>query len=249
MHKKPFILFNGGDGSGKGVQKERVASLVGEYVSVREPGGTKEAEIIRDILLSTTHREEDREECFHILFESPLHTLTHTYLTHAYNEIRRNGLNGAAEVYLYAASRNESNKNVVQKARRDGRIILGDRSVACSMAYQAGSRGMGADWVWSVNEPTLDGAFPDLELFLDVPTSVAQKRLEARTEKRDRLDLESLSFHEKAREGYLTYYKTYCPYPYAIVPADGTIEDVHSTIMDVLRSSNLYDSLIEKGED
>lgn len=236
--KEPFyLILNGGEAVGKGTQKAKLLEGHEEWVQVREPGGTKEAEVIRAVILEKDMNIDDRIAVIRDLAENKnITALCKHYLLHAKEEMKTNGLSGEAEAYLYAASRQESNQKIVVPAKREGKTIVGDRSVACSMAYQGKARGQGMDFVWNLNRPTLDDAYPDLEIFLDLPLEESTRRLEGRTEKQDRMDLETSEFHRNVREGYKDYYENFCPYPYEIIDASGTIEEVHEKIKKVIDS-------------
>lgn len=234
--KNPFYLvLNGGEAVGKGTQKEILLTLYENTVQVREPGGTPEAEKIRTVLLDKDISIQERVQVINeLLRQDEIAVLTQKYLKIAQKELMQNEMNGKVEAYLYAASRSESNANVVVPAKLKKKMIIGDRSVACSMAYQGKARGLGMDFIWGINEPAIKGAMPDLEIFLNLPLEKAQERLKGRTEKQDRLDLESLDFHERVREGYMEFYENYCPYPFVIIDASGTIEEVHEKIRETV---------------
>jgi dTMP kinase len=140
---------------------------------------------------------------------------------------------GLMEAYLYAASRNETNNKLVIPMLKEGKTVVGSRSVACSMAYQANARNLGFETVWSINKPALTKK-PDFEIFLDIPTEIAMERLSKRTSKQDRIDNESYEFHKKSREGYLKYYEEYCTHPVYKIDASGTLEDNIKEVMNIL---------------
>ena len=237
MNQPLFVILNGGEAVGKGTQKQKLVDLYPDAIQVREPGGTPEAEIIRLALLEKDDTLDERiEKINQVLAVEHLEPITRDYLLKAKAEMQKNGLNGNAEAYLYAASRAESNQKVVKTALENHQIVLGDRSVACSMAYQGYARGVGMDFVWELNQPTLENAMPQLEIFLNLPLEETQKRLAGRVEKQDRLDLESKDFHQKVRQGYLDYYENYCPYPYVILDASGTVEEVHEKIKETIEN-------------
>ena len=233
--KNFYVVINGGEGAGKGVQKELLENYVGESVSVREPGGTKEAEIIREVLLNANYDDTKRIEELEKVKNMDIEPLTKEYVEKAMEIIKKETINGEAEMYLYAASRNESNKKVVIKAKKEKKIIIGDRSVACSMAYQGYARGLGMEKVWEVNKPTIENAMPDLEIYLEISVEEAEKRLLNRKDKYDRLDQESSNFHEKVRKGYKKYYEKHCPYKVIYLNADDAIENVHKKIIETIK--------------
>lgn len=236
------IYFNitGPDGVGKDSVLANILNKLINYKTFREPGGTKEAEVIRNIILCI--EDNEREKYFKEVLELDLLKKTKVYVEKAY-EIFKNFSNineaedkdvGLMEAYLYAASRNETNNRLVIPSIKDGYTVIGSRSVACSMAYQANARDLGYDLVWEINKPVLT-KIPDFEIYLDIPTEIAMERLKGRTGKQDRLDNESFEFHKKTRDGYLTYYEKYCPYPVYKVDASGTIEENTNKVLEIIK--------------
>ncbi len=110
-----------------------------------------------------------------------------------------------AEMLLFAAARAQFLEEVVRPALAAGRIVLSDRSVYASLAYQGYARGLGVEVVRCVNEVATGGLYPDLALFLDVPPEVGLARV---TRARgaaglDRMEGEDAAFHARVREGFL----------------------------------------------
>ncbi len=114
------------------------------------------------------------------------------------------GMDGRTEALLYAAARRQHYVEKIEPALRDGKIVICDRFIDSSLAYQGYARGLGVDEVLSINEFAIDHVFPDLTLFLDVEPELGLRRIHRDAEREvNRLDLESLTFHQKVREGYL----------------------------------------------
>ena len=241
IHSLPHInlqqdlYFNivGPDGAGKDSSLEKVIPLLENVVLFREPGGSPEAEIIRNIILTTS--EEKRKKSFELIRESSILDKTRALIELA-EEKYKVGEMDMMEVYLFAASRSETNEKVVKLALKNGQAVMGSRSVSCSMAYQAHARGMDKDFVWETNMKAID-RLPDFEIFLDVPTSVAMERLSKRTGKVDRLDLEGEEFHRKSREGYLDFFEQ-GHFPVFFVDATKSIEEVANAIYRIIEREN-----------
>lgn len=230
-----LLILNGMDGAGKGVQFEQLYKIIPNAKRLREPGGTVEAEKIRQVILSVELTLHDRLEILKgLLNDDAVVELCKNYLSQANIEMRMNGLTGTAEKFLFAASRAQTNLTLVKPFVEKGEIVLGERSVACSMAYQGHARGLGMDEVWNINKKAIESSFPNLEIFLDVTPEIAQKRLKGRTNKQDRLDKESYEFHKKTRDGYMNFYERYCPYPYQIIDASGTVEETFKKIKNTI---------------
>jgi len=235
--KGMLVILNGMDGAGKGVQFEQLYALFPEAIRLREPGGTPEAEQIRFVLLDNEATLEERCAILErLLSNQHVTALCKTYIQKALHVLHEEGLTGDAEAQLYAASRAQTNLALVKPHLQEKKFVLGERSVACSMAYQGHARGLGMEKVWTINLPAIAETLPTLEIFIDVDPSIAQERLKGRTEKQDRLDKESFEFHQKTRIGYLDYYQNYCPYPYQIVDGSGTIEETFDQIQEVIVS-------------
>lgn len=113
-------------------------------------------------------------------------------------------MDGRTEALLYAAARRQHYVEKIAPSIEEGHIIICDRFIDSSLAYQGYARGLGIDEVLSINEFAIEKVFPDLTIYLDVDPEVGLKRIHEHGNREiNRLDLESLAFHQKVREGYL----------------------------------------------
>jgi len=113
-------------------------------------------------------------------------------------------MDGRTEALLYAAARRQHYIEKISPSLIEGKTIICDRFIDSSLAYQGYARGLGLDEVLSINQFAVDNVFPDLTLYLDVDPELGLKRIrENENREINRLDLESLAFHQKVREGYL----------------------------------------------
>ena len=138
-------------------------------------------------------------------------------------DINNKEMTSETETLLYAAARMQHLSERVIPALKMGKVVLCDRFLDSSLAYQGYARGIGMDNVLKANSFALD-MLPDLTIFIDVTPDVALKRLSGR-DKADRLDLEAMDFHQKVYDGY---HKVLEMYPNRIVRIDGnqSLEDV-----------------------
>ncbi len=123
-------------------------------------------------------------------------------------EIRKIILNGKysamcdeCEALLYAAARVQHLKEIIIPALEAGKLVICDRYVDSSLAYQGYARGLGTEFIESVNYFALGNYRPDLTIFLDLPPREAFERKHGADEN-DRMERLGLEFHEKVYEGY-----------------------------------------------
>jgi dTMP kinase len=124
-----------------------------------------------------------------------------------------------AEAALYAASRAQHVEEVIRPALERGAVVLCDRYVDSSVAYQGVARGLGLERVLELNLAAVGGLLPDLTFLLLVDPAVAASRM---TPDRDRLEREDTGFHERADAGYRTLAKRF---PERIVTIDGALPE------------------------
>ena len=108
---------------------------------------------------------------------------------------------GTCEALLYAASRAQHVHQVIRPAVEAGKVVLSDRFVDSSVAYQGGGRAMGVDMIRQINEPAVDGMLPDATVYLAIDhTTAMNRRLSA--SRPDRLEMESGAFHGRVQTAY-----------------------------------------------
>ena len=113
------------------------------------------------------------------------------------------------EALLFAASRRQHITEKIKPALDTGKIILCDRFVDSSIAYQGAGRKIGVEEVASINKFATEDLKPDLTLYLDVDAQVGLNRIGSKESNRekDRLELEAITFHNRVRSAYLTLLK------------------------------------------
>ena len=110
-------------------------------------------------------------------------------------------MDAKTEALLYAASRAQHVHQVIRPAVERGELVLCDRFVDSSVAYQGGGRELGVDTIQQINEPAVDGMMPDATVYLDLDHREAlMRRLNA--SEPDRLELQDVEFHERVEKAY-----------------------------------------------
>ena len=153
-----------------------------------------------------------------------------------------NGKNTAmcdeCEALLYAAARAQHLNEKVRPALDEGLLVLCDRFVDSSLAYQGYARGLGMDFVSSINSFALENYMPDLTLFLNISPKAAFERKHGADEG-DRMEQLGLAFHRKVYEGYLKLSEMY-PERIVKVECGGSKWDTAERIYGILRERKIF---------
>ena len=176
--KKPFfIVFEGVEGCGKSFQsnkllnnlkKKKIPSLL-----TREPGGTKSAELIRNLILKDYFNKGNKEK-----FDKYTDTL------------------------LYLAARNEHVKNKIKPSLKNKQVVICDRFTDSTLAYQVYGKKVNINLINSVHKYILNGLKPNITFILKVSSKASLKRLKMRRTK-NRYDNFAQSFYTKAQKSFL----------------------------------------------
>lgn len=204
MNKGKFIVFEGGDGSGKSTVLEMVYNYLIENgidcIKTREPGGIKISEDIREVILDTKNTSMDPK----------------------------------TEALLYAAARRQHLVEKVIPELDKGRIVLCDRFIFSSLAYQGYARNIGVDEVYQINKFAVGDYMPDLNIFFDVSPEVGLERINSNDNREvNRLDLEKINFHHKVREGYNTLIEKNKE-KFEVIDAEKSLNEVFDSVKSII---------------
>ena len=172
-----FIVFEGGDGAGKGSALAAVAEALGadgmEVLTTREPGGTPEGLELRGLLLSAAGSVWDQ----------------------------------GSELLLMTAARVQHVKRVIRPALTAGKIVLCDRFVGSTLAYQGGGRGLPLALIRDLHRIFVDDLWPDLTVLMDVDAATglgrSRQRLSSAKADEGRFEALDLDFHQRVRGVFL----------------------------------------------
>ncbi|PTH25406.1 dTMP kinase [Staphylococcus auricularis] len=137
------------------------------------------------------------------------------------------------EALLFAASRREHLVGRVLPALEKGQVVLCDRYIDSSLAYQGYARGIGMKEVEAINAFAINDVYPDLTVYLDVSVEVGQARIQQNQRSQNRLDRETRQFHEKVVEGYQQIIQRDSA-RFAVVDVDQEIDTVVATTYDAI---------------
>ena len=169
-----LITFEGGEGSGKSTQSQILYDTLiekgFEVTKTREPGGTKFAEIIREILVQGDS----------------------------------NKIDNISELFLFAAARTDHVQKVIKKSLKDNKIVICDRFIDSTLAYQGYAGNLDLDIVKEVNKISIGEIYPDITFIFDIdPTQGIERALEE-SNKETRFEEKDIMYHKKIRDGYLS---------------------------------------------
>lgn len=163
-----FIVFEGGEGSGKTTQAKKLAEMLDQLliptVLTKEPGGTLFGGGIRKMLL----------------------------------EPQRSFSSKKAEALLFAADRAEHHEAVIKPALGRGEVVICDRYIASSVAYQAYAGGLDPEDVYQTSEWAVDGLMPDLTIYLDIPPEKGLARAS-----KTHFENKGLPYHQDVHRGFM----------------------------------------------
>lgn len=194
-----FIALEGIDFTGKTTQREFIAETFRdagfEVIITREPGGTPQAERIRDLLL-TPHQED---------------------------------LTPIAEVLLFFAAREQHLATLIRPALARGAVVITDRFVDSTYAYQAAGGGVSEAWINDLSEMVVADHQPDMTFLLTMDPQQAKLRANARGAL-DRMEDKADEYYVKAQQAFI-YRALQAKHRYKIVEAGGDIESVRAQIL------------------
>ncbi|MFM1864410.1 MAG: hypothetical protein RL677_190 [Actinomycetota bacterium] len=192
-----FIVFEGGDGAGKTTQIEKLAEFL---------------------------RSKNREV---LVTREPGGTVMGKSIRDWLLEQTEVEVDPKSEALLFAADRAHHMHTLIRPALAANKIVIGDRHIDSSVAYQGVARNLGIENIKNISLWAVDGILPNLIIVLDIDVEVGQSRLN----RKDRLDRESKEFHEKVNKAYLEL-AAMNPKKYLIIDAQLPIDEIARQIQD-----------------
>ena len=180
--KKPFfIVFEGVEGCGKSFQSKKLYNKLKKKkissILTREPGGTKSAELIRNLILKDYFKKKKQEK-----FDKYTDTL------------------------LYLAARNEHIKNRIKPSLKKKKVVICDRFIDSTIAYQVYGKKVDHIFIKNIHNKILDGIKPNIVFVLKVSKKSSKYRLKKRRTK-NRYDNFAQSFYTKAQKSFINLAK------------------------------------------
>lgn len=141
------------------------------------------------------------------------------------------------EALLYARTRRQHLVEKVKPALEEGKIVLCDRFIDSSLAYQGYARGLGIDEVFSVNQFAIGSLMPNVTIYFDIDPEEGIKRIDLNdAREKNRLDLEKLHFHQLVQKGYEEVMNRF-PGRFRIVDASQSVELVLKRVNNIIEEA------------
>ncbi|MBO5286165.1 MAG: dTMP kinase [Clostridia bacterium] len=141
------------------------------------------------------------------------------------------------EALLFAAARAQHVNDVIKPSLEQGVLVLCDRFIDSSLAYQGVANGLGFDYVEQINNRAIDGCYPDATIFLKITPEEAFSR-KGGADLNDRIEQSGMDFHKKVYSGYLTASKVYTD-RFLPIDCSGTVMETHNKIINALKDKGI----------
>lgn len=204
--KGKFITFEGCEGSGKSTQ----IRLLSEYL--------------------------DKSGAQYIVTREPGGSVIAERIRKIILDKDNDGMSDECEALLYAAAREQHLKDIVIPALNAGKLVICDRYLHSSLAYQGVARGLGERYVESINVHAAEKFAPDLTVFLNISPEDAFSRKHG-ADKNDRMEMQGLEFHKRVYSGYLKMAEKY-PY-FRPLDCGGSKTETHAKIISLLKAEGI----------
>lgn len=200
--KGKFITFEGCEGSGKSTH----VALFKEYL--------------------------DRNGIDYLFLREPGGTDISEKIRSIILDINNDEMSDYAEALLYASARAQLIDEKIIPALNDGKLVVVDRYIDSSFAYQGYARGLGIDFIKKINCYAIEKCMPDCTVFLDISPKQAFER-KGGADKDDRLELSGMEFHENVYKGYLKLIES-DPSRFIVINPSGTKQETHEQIINAI---------------
>ena len=191
------------------------------FVTIEGPEGSGKSSVTKEVVKLL---EQDGEHV--VLTREPGGTPISEQIRGVILDKENTAMDPVTEALLYAAARRQHLVEKVWPLSKEGKVIISDRFIDSSLAYQGGARGLGIDYILEMNQFATEGYQPDLTLLFDIDPRIGLARIAANKGREvNRLDLEKIDFHDSVRQTFLSLAKRF-PQRFVILDASKPFEEV-----------------------
>ena len=196
-----FITFEGGEGSGKTTCIKRIVEIL------------------------------EKEGNSVVLTREPGGTPISEEIRNVILDKKNTDMDPRTEALLYAAARRQHIVQKILPSLKEGKIVISDRFLDSSLAYQGGARGLGIEEIYRMNQYATEGLEPDITFFFDIDPEEGLRRIASNAGREvNRLDVEKLAFHQTVRGAFQELAKRF-PKRFVVIDASQKPDDVFNAVL------------------
>ena len=200
------------------------------FITIEGPEGSGKSSVTKKVIELL---EKEGYSC--VLTREPGGTPISEEIRNVILDKKNTNMDGMTEALLYAASRRQHLVEKVWPLSKEGKIVISDRFLDSSLAYQGGARGLGIDKILALNMFATDGFFPDLTLLFDIDPEIGLNRINKNANREvNRLDLEKIEFHKNVRATFLCLAERFND-RYVIIDASKPFDEVVKTTYEIIK--------------
>lgn len=200
------------------------------FITIEGPEGSGKSSVTKKVIELL---EKEGYSC--VLTREPGGTPISEEIRNVILDKKNTNMDGMTEALLYAASRRQHLVEKVWPLSKEGKIVISDRFLDSSLAYQGGARGLGIDKILALNMFATDGFFPDLTLLFDIDPEIGLNRINKNANREvNRLDLEKIEFHKNVRATFLCLAERFND-RYVVIDASKSFDEVVKTTYEIIK--------------
>ena len=207
----------------------------GKFISIEGPDGAGKTSVVKALVAKL---EADGLTDF-MTTREPGGIKISEQIRNVILDVENTEMDARTEALLFAAARRQHLVEKILPALEAGKLVICDRFVDSSLAYQGVARNIPTDLIWEINQFAIDNHLPDLTILIDVPAEIGLERINQAKGQRqyDRLDREGVSFHNLVRDAFLSFEAS----SDRIVLVDGTqtIDEITEKIYHILKEKQM----------
>lgn len=209
---------------------------IGKFISIEGPDGSGKSSLVKELTRQLTDLGYEV-----LATREPGGSPIAERIREVILDVENTAMDAKTEALLFAAARRQHLVETILPALDEGKLVMTDRFIDSSIAYQGVARGIPAEDIWAINQFGIEDYMPDLTLLIDVPAEVGLERIYKAQGQRqfDRLDQESIEFHQLVRGAFLDIEEK----NERVILVDGnqTVEDVAKDCLIVLKDKQIIE--------
>ena len=204
---------------------------MGMFITLEGPEGSGKTTVAKKVV------KELKQEGYKVLYtREPGGVAIAEKIRDIILDVNNTNLDARCEALLYAASRRQHLVEKVIPALEKDYIVICDRFIDSSLAYQGYARDIGIEEVYDINMFAINNCWPDITILLDIDPKIGLKRIKNnRQDEVNRLDLENINFHNKVHQGYQLIKEKYAN-RFTLIDGNTSEDEVFNDVMKIIKN-------------